>query len=451
MRLLGFSVLPAMSAGDRLIYAANAGNDLSDGLTPVTPKRSIAAAKALQRPGTGDRVCLKRGDFWVEAYGSFNGSGASPMRRLVVCAYGVGARPRLLTGRSSAFDLPSGQTRSNIAIIGIEASAHTAVGTTPAIAGVMVASTAADILIEDCYLTRYATGICIPGGSVRKARIAVRRCTLYRNFQVGEVADGHGFYAANTDDLLLEENTFDQNGYDPSIAGSFAFVMRHDAYIQGNCTGVVSRGNIYARASSHGLQMRSGGKVRNDCFLGNPNGLLFGTTNEVLLAPIEVDASHFVILDSGTINGSGGNAALNLEAVSRGHARNFIIAKHGGLKGGLPLTMNGAAGLRSMRNMLVEDGIVHGWGGSVQINGDAAQLAGSAFRRMQIESPNSDFLVNYGSLAGAQAVAHEGGRWHRGVGDARWWYIRGGSPATCSLAQWQAQVGSQGDTTGAPS
>lgn len=449
--LLGFSVLPAMTPGDRSIYVSNAGNDISDGLTPITPKATIAAGKALQRDGTGDRLHLNRGDTWTEAYGSFSVSGASATRRIVVTAYGSGARPRLQTGTSSAFDIPSGQTRSNIAIIGIEAEAHTAVGTTNALAGVMVAATATDILIEDCYFTMFETGINIPGGSVRKTRIAVRRCILYRNFRTSG-SDGHGLYAANVDGLLMEENLFHQNGYNPAVGGSVAFTMRHNVYIQGNCTDIESRGNLNAEASSHGLQMRSGGIVYDDCYLNCPNALLFGTTDGVLLAPVTVDASYFTILGTGTINGSGGNSALNLEAVSSGSVRNFVISKPSGTLGGAPLTLGGSVGLGSMQNMEVEDGILYGWGGSIQINGNGTQLANSALRRLQVDSPHAgDFLVVYGSLAGAQAVAHEDIRFNRSAGGTSWWYVTGGSPATCSLAQWQAQVTDSGITTGARS
>lgn len=449
--LLGFSILPAMTPGDRMIYVSNAGNDLSDGLTPITPLATIAAGKALQRNNTGDRLHLKRGDTWTEAYGSFSGSGASATRRLVVCAYGSGARPRLQTGTTTAFDIPTGTTRSNIAIIGIEAEAHTAVGETSALAGVMVAATATDILIEDCYFTRYETGINIPGGSVRKTRIAVRRNTLYRNFKMTG-SDGHGLYAANVDGLLLEENLYDQNGYNPDVPGSVAFVMRHDVYIQGNCTDVSSDGDMFARPSSHGIQMRSGGRVYNACFLDCPNALLFGTTDGVLLAPVTVDASYFTILGTATINGSGGNSALNLEAVASGSVRNFVISKPSGTLGGAPLTLGGSVGLASMQNMEVEDGILYGWGGSIQINGNGTQLAGSALRRLQVDSPHSgDFLVVYGSLAGAQAVAHEDIRFNRSAGNSSWMYITGGSPATCTVANWQAQVTDSGITTGARS
>ena len=41
-------------------------------------------------------------------------------------------------------------------------------------------------------------------------------------------------------------------------------------------SGVVVRGNVFANASSHGLQARAGGIIENNLFLKNPIGMVFG-------------------------------------------------------------------------------------------------------------------------------------------------------------------------------
>lgn len=89
---------PVVRPDSRLVYAsASSGNDANDGLTPATPKRTLAAAAELMRQGFPDWLLLRRGDQWNEGLAGFSFSGRSVSEPAVVTAYGPGgAAPRVM-------------------------------------------------------------------------------------------------------------------------------------------------------------------------------------------------------------------------------------------------------------------------------------------------------------------------------------------------------------------
>lgn len=85
----------------RVYVAADAADDTANGLTPLTPKKTLAAGRALLRAGFPDQLLLKRGGTWTDqnlqyftANGQSNGqplSGRNANARMV-----LGTRTQML-------------------------------------------------------------------------------------------------------------------------------------------------------------------------------------------------------------------------------------------------------------------------------------------------------------------------------------------------------------------
>ncbi|MDA8018036.1 MAG: hypothetical protein MPN21_11370, partial [Thermoanaerobaculia bacterium] len=91
------------SPDSRLIYVSSStGNDNNDGLSPGSPKETVASARALLRHGFPDWLLLRKGDIFDEGLGHIRTSGRSWTEPQVWTSYGGGStRPLLRTGTSN--------------------------------------------------------------------------------------------------------------------------------------------------------------------------------------------------------------------------------------------------------------------------------------------------------------------------------------------------------------
>ena len=82
---------PSIRPDSRLIYVSStAGDDANDGLSPASPKQTLAGAVDLLRNGYPDWLFLRRGDSWTEGFKPFDFSGRSDSEPIVITAYGPG-------------------------------------------------------------------------------------------------------------------------------------------------------------------------------------------------------------------------------------------------------------------------------------------------------------------------------------------------------------------------
>src|SRR5262249_49272530 len=110
------------SADSRIVYVSSAsGNDGFNGLSPSSPKRTIAAGRSLLRNGFPDWLLLGRGGGWAEGLcASSNISGGSESERMLVWSYGSSTeRPLVRSGTQTAFSAFGQPPASHIAIVGI--------------------------------------------------------------------------------------------------------------------------------------------------------------------------------------------------------------------------------------------------------------------------------------------------------------------------------------------
>ncbi|PIB38428.1 hypothetical protein [Maribacter sp. 4G9] len=318
----GFTILTP-NENSRLVYVhASEGNDDTGqvyesgdaviGDDPTNPNGEVAAfasvaeAFAQMRDGEPDWMLLASGEHWEESLDLNRGRSAS--ERAVITAYGEGGRPQLRTGTNRG--IRSGQPRFVI-VSGINFWAHSRDDESEffsSFAGEIdtksfriftFANEAAkieDVLIEDCVFRSYVTaeilGSTAPDFPME--RVAFRRNIFSRNYSSGiGIVHSQGIYHDGADDngqavLLLEENTFDHNGWriqaasglDNNPAEGQATGFNHNIYFS-SAKNVVVQGNFFLRGSSAGNKWRSDTEGNSHNVLIN-NNLFFD--NEVSLS-----------------------------------------------------------------------------------------------------------------------------------------------------------------------
>lgn len=284
-----------LSPDSRVIYVSSSlGNDNNNGESQELPVATIEKAKELVRDGYPDYILLKRGDVWImgEGLGSFY-SGRSAIEPMVVSYYGdEGDRPLIKTERSLVHVRDT--ARSHLAFIGLELYAYKHDPNSPdyesegGISGISyIAAGGSNLLIEDCKFNYMQMGACT---TKRNREGDLKNFKFRRNIIIHSWAGNsyfvhelktrvQGMFITGVDGILLEENLFDHNGWDEQIHGAGATMYNHNIYMSThnpNPYRIIVKGNIIARASAHGLQLRSGGTVDNNLFVQNAINLNLG-------------------------------------------------------------------------------------------------------------------------------------------------------------------------------
>lgn len=275
----------------RIVYVSSSvGSDFNSGLSTSSPVRTISKGISLLRPGCPDRMLLKRGDVWTnETLGYWNRQGGrSQAEPMLISYYGDpnDPRPLLRTGGESGAKIdgvnspgsPNHRRVDYLAIIGLHFIAHTYDGTATDSwgirpAGIRWTAGSDSILIEDCLIEGYATNIAVMDSyGISINNVVIRRNVLVDAYAVSADAldaRAQGIYTDGINGLLIEENILDRNGWKEGLPNAEPTIYSHNMYIQYGNWNVVIRGNISARASSHGLQARPGGIVENNLFIDN--------------------------------------------------------------------------------------------------------------------------------------------------------------------------------------
>jgi len=304
------------SSDTRVIYVAANGNDSNDGLSTARPMRTASAAYKKLRDGKPDWLLFKAGDTFRGNLGTINKSGRSSSERMLIGTYGNGPRPIMLT-TGGHWAIKYFQTKGDhVAIVGLHIIAEKR---DPNRAGfnssrltqnewdasaVTFLGDAQDVLVEDCVMEYFKFAMVMQSspndGYIRDVKLR-RNAILYSYGHWDKSIAGHssGLYAAYTDGLLIEENVWHHNGWNDRVSGAKKTKFNHNMYVQDNCTGnSVVRGNIITNGSAHGLQLRSGGDVIDNLFVGNPLAFFVGR--------YESDVLRNVVLKSQDM-GSGGD------------------------------------------------------------------------------------------------------------------------------------------------
>ena len=375
------------SEDSRIIYVSSStGDDSNDGLSEETPVKTLAKAASLMRNGYPDHMLLKCGDVWdgvgakLGAYYRFF-SGRSESEPAVLSYYGTGARPVIRFGSDGgSFIDHNGQQRSYFAIIGLDFHGYrmdpddsgfdrNVISNPPALRFVGGGS---NILVEDCRF-RFAEIVVQSYGGYEYKDFQLRRCIVVDAYARGTTDYStnirpSGIYASGVDGLLIEECVFDRNGWNERFEDAKANMYNHNMYLQYNNVGngVAVRGNIVARASSHGIQGRPGGLYEDNLIVQNSIGLLLGYQETELQPGTIVIARDNVILEGKLMdpvdNRNPRTAAVwgldvyNVQQASVTIERNIVANRRD----------NGSnMGIKSNPQVVYVDNIQHKWGGGI--------------------------------------------------------------------------------------
>ncbi|MBX3375584.1 MAG: right-handed parallel beta-helix repeat-containing protein [Phycisphaeraceae bacterium] len=367
----------------RVVYVSSRqGTDSNSGLSPLEPKATLRAGYEMMRSGHPDWLVLKRGDEWNESFPTWVKGGSSETEMMVIGSYGEGPRPVLNTGSGQGFlSVAEPDALAHLALMDLHFRADRASGTSLD-SGVTFLNKWSNVLIENCKIEGFRNNIVIESLNSRPSNIRVRRCVVVDAFTV--FWNAQGIYTGSVDGCLIEECVFDHNGWRRGVPGANATIFNHNMYLHGSCTGMVTRGNITARAGATGISQRCAGISENNLVLQNPTGIYLGegqfvggsrhaVRNNVVLDARDIDSTNargFGIWIGGVRHvevygnvvahqrsGSDNVTAINLASDSRSvlMSRNIVYDWTIGSTGlGISAELQRCTGIRITDNVLVQ-------------------------------------------------------------------------------------------------
>lgn len=397
----GFTVVTP-AADSRIIYvSSSSGSDSNSGLSAGKAVRTLEKGIDLIRDGSADQLLLKRGDTWRETFGRWTKSGRSPDEPILISAYGIGNRPLIRSGTDDGIGIGSASAENinHLAIVGIHFWAD---GRDPNVAGynkyslpygINVIAGGSGLLIEDVKVEKYMTNIAFTPYLGEMKNVTIRRSIITDAYEVGNShLHAQGLFADGVRGLTLEQNTFDHNGWLETVSGAKATLYNHNAYVTASTTGLVAKGNIFANASSHGLQARPGGVIKGNLFLNNPIGLSYGLVNGsgvTTKGGVWGEVSDNVFLGSRDIDGLArgiGIQASNIKPGTGTHFSRNIFANYQDstlpamvLEYGLGSTQADAVGIN---DLTLRDNVVYKWARGLIVSGDMSPTAVS-YKRLK--------------------------------------------------------------------
>jgi hypothetical protein len=290
----GFTIFPRAEDRRFVFMSSSQGSDSNDGLTDDSPIRTIKAALKLMRNGYPDRLLLKRGDtFRAKNFNDvFSRGGRSVIEPMMIASYGDPHQPRPVIACNLAL---GGRNYPNFLVIqDLDFYADLLDPDSPTYdpqakdshqgEGINMLSPGHYMWIENCRFRDLGCALELQSRTDRYHGLVLRRCQIIDDFSNG--SHSQGIYLFNVEDVLIEENLFDHDGWNDKVPGAGKTIFNHDMYIQhgnwGDDFNIVVRNNIIARASSHGCQLRPGGTLENNLFLKNPNSAFVAYSTSIM-------------------------------------------------------------------------------------------------------------------------------------------------------------------------
>ena len=109
------------------------------------------------------------------------------------------------------------------------------------------------------------------------SNLTIRRNVIVDAYTIN-TNGGNGMHASGVNNLVIEENVIDHNGYQATLTTPGQYTFNHNIYISAYLTEydpstvsnpIVLRGNIIANDAS-GSQLRSGGTITDNLWVHNP-------------------------------------------------------------------------------------------------------------------------------------------------------------------------------------
>ncbi len=254
--------------GQQIYYVSETGSDKNDGLTEATPLRTLVEAYRRVGDGDGDWILLKAGDTFSGGFDSFRKSGKSKDEPFLVGVYGEGDRPVVLTN-GDGFITSFGRV-SHVVLEGIYVLANKR---QPKEYGIYWLASGTDITLQDMKIEGFIFNVvfqALEHGLI--SDVVMRRCIIldsYGHYEGHKGGHSSGLFMKNVTNALIDECTFDHNGWHPDIQGATRTKFNHNIYVQKDCRYVDVYRSLFFRGAHHGVQLRCGGEMINNTFIRN--------------------------------------------------------------------------------------------------------------------------------------------------------------------------------------
>lgn len=278
------------SGDTRTIYVSTSGNDANDGRSPEKAVATAARGYELLRDGSPDWLLFKRGNVWKTEL-PWAKSGRSPAERMVIGAYGDPSMPRPRFEFSSSWLATSGgfsekKSMDNLAFVSLHALGVNHDPSRGAPSGknaycVNWLRGAKDVRFEDMRFEFCQVGFQTFDG------FPIERLHFYRSLFLDsysltmpppeDTPHAQALFLLGVGGAVVEESVFDNCGWNPELARGKPTMFNHCIYWQkgGPPDGVV-KNNVILRGSSHGVQMRSSGRIEGNVIAGCAIGGFLG-------------------------------------------------------------------------------------------------------------------------------------------------------------------------------
>jgi hypothetical protein len=295
----GFTVFPLGEGARIILVSTSDGSDFYDGM--IQPVHTLQKALSLVRNGHPDRILFKRGDVFraVDLAANIQVQGRSPFEPLIIGAYGSNRLPRPIL--QSHLGLGAKVEPRYLVFQSLDLFADTRDPSSPSFSkkrmsdnqniGIGMVCPGRFLWIEDCRLRDFAMDFVLQAPLTNYFdTLVIRRCQVLDSWNFG---NSSGIYLENFQNVLIEENLFDHNGW-TDLIGAGKTMFNHNMYLQHGHMGedrhIIVRGNISARAASHGCQLRPGGLLENNLFLKNPLAAFMAFSPSIARNNVVLDA-----------------------------------------------------------------------------------------------------------------------------------------------------------------
>ncbi|MGD0137636.1 MAG: right-handed parallel beta-helix repeat-containing protein [Tepidisphaeraceae bacterium] len=296
----GFTLFPLGEGARIILLSSTDGSDFSDGM--LRPVRTLKKALSLVRNGFPDRILFKRGDVFAAANLDVNVEvrGRSSFEPLILGAYGNTRLPRPVLRAHlglGAHVLPRFLVLQSLDLFAdtrdpSSKTFHVKQMSEDQRIGIGLVCAGGFLWIEDCRCRDFGMGLVLqaPLHDLFDT-LVIRRCQVLDSWAFGMSS---GIYLENFQNVLIEENLFDHNGWTEHLRGAGKTMFNHNMYLQHGGMGedrhIIVRNNISARAASHGCQLRPGGLLENNLFLKNPLAAFLSYSPSVARDNVVLDA-----------------------------------------------------------------------------------------------------------------------------------------------------------------
>jgi hypothetical protein len=296
----GFTLFPLGQGARIILLSTTDGSDFNDGM--LQPVRSLKKALSLVRNGFPDRILFKRGDVFAAANLDANVEveGRSSFEPLIIGAYGDTRLPRpVLRCHISlgAHVLPRFLVLQSLDLFADTRDPSAKNFNAKKMSdrqtfGIGLVCPGRFLWIEDCRCRDFGMGLNLQGARDDLFdTLVIRRCQILDSWAFGMSS---GIYLQDFQNVLIEENLFDHNGWTEHLPGAGKTMFNHNMYLQHGAMGedrhIIVRNNVIARAASHGCQLRPGGLLENNLFLKNPLAAFVSYSPSVARNNVVLDA-----------------------------------------------------------------------------------------------------------------------------------------------------------------